>query len=398
MLNRVDRYLIGRIMLPLVGTLSVAALLLLLERMLRLFDFVVNQGGPVEVVFRMLGSLVPHYLGLALPIGMFLGILLAFRKLSLSSELEAITISGVSLLRMTRPVLILTVILMGINFLLVAFIQPESRYAYRSLVFDLRSGALGASVKVGEFVDIGDDFVLRIEESHDNGADLRGIFLERTSTTGRQLTITAKRGGFFSTGDRQNIYLRLFDGKLIDLTENEQRPRVLTFDIQDIAIDLPTSEGFRRRGGEYLELRLSELRERLLDGDASPREFNVMRANLHWRIAHTLSFLALPFLAIALGIANKRTAKSTGIVVGLALLIVYNELLEVTEVLVADGSVSPYLSIWALFVGFLILSLYFFRLKAFCVGREPLLWLDLAWAAMNRPLRRIGERVEKALS
>ena len=68
MLNRVDRYLIGKITLPLVATLSVAALLLLLERMLRLFDFVVNQGGPVEVVFRMLGSLVPHYLGLALPI------------------------------------------------------------------------------------------------------------------------------------------------------------------------------------------------------------------------------------------------------------------------------------------------------------------------------------------
>ena len=60
MFNRLDRYIVRQVLGPLIMTLSIAAMLLLLERMLRLFDFVVNQGGPVEVVFRMLGSLVPH--------------------------------------------------------------------------------------------------------------------------------------------------------------------------------------------------------------------------------------------------------------------------------------------------------------------------------------------------
>ena len=53
MFNRLDRYIIRQVLEPLIMTLGVAAMLLLLERMLRLFDFVVNQGGPVEVVFRM---------------------------------------------------------------------------------------------------------------------------------------------------------------------------------------------------------------------------------------------------------------------------------------------------------------------------------------------------------
>ena len=37
---------------------------------------------------------------------------------------------------------------------IVGFLQPYSRYAYEGLRFELRSGALGASIKVGEFTRI----------------------------------------------------------------------------------------------------------------------------------------------------------------------------------------------------------------------------------------------------
>ena len=57
MTKRIDRYLFGLILVPLIGTLVVAAMLLVLDRMLRLFDFVINEGGPVNVVWRMLGNL-----------------------------------------------------------------------------------------------------------------------------------------------------------------------------------------------------------------------------------------------------------------------------------------------------------------------------------------------------
>src|SRR5687767_2400663 len=79
----IDRYMSRTIAVPLLGTLVLA-------KMLRLFDFVVNAGGPVSVVWRMLANLLPEYLSLGIPIGLMLGILLAFRKLALSSELDAL--------------------------------------------------------------------------------------------------------------------------------------------------------------------------------------------------------------------------------------------------------------------------------------------------------------------
>jgi lipopolysaccharide export system permease protein len=388
MFNRLDRYILSQVLGPLIMTLSVAAMLLLLERMLRLFDFVVNQGGPVEVVFRLLGSLVPHYLGLALPLGLFLGVLVAFRKLSINSELDAIRASGMSMMRILRPVFMLTVALMALNVALVSYIQPFSRYTYFSLVFDLRSGALGASIKVGEFVELSDDMVLRIDESRDNGAELIGVFLERTLKDGRHLTITADRGGFFSTSNRQHVILRLYNGRLVNLNEGHGNPRVLTFDVQDIRIELPTFGVFRDRGKEYLELTMPELWARLDDPTLSTAEYNVLSGNLHWRLAITLSFLLTPFLGCALGITNKRTGRSLGLVVGLTLVIVFNELLEVGETMIAGGA-APYKSIWPVLAGMLLMSSWFYHIRANRVGGDPLLWLQGLWNMMKWPFRRL---------
>ena len=103
MINKIDRYLLRLFIVPLAMALAIAAMLLLLERMLRLFDLVINQGGPVGVVWQLLANLVPHYVGLALPLGVFLGVLLAFQRLSISSELDALMATGFGIPRLVMP-------------------------------------------------------------------------------------------------------------------------------------------------------------------------------------------------------------------------------------------------------------------------------------------------------
>ncbi|WP_417450818.1 LPS export ABC transporter permease LptF [Kordiimonas sp.] len=391
MFTRIDRYILRQILGPLFTTLGVAALLLILERMLKLFDFVVNQGGPVEVVFQMLANQIPHYLGLALPVGLLLGTLLAFRKISLSSEYDAIVSSGVGLPRLMRPVLFLSLVMMLVNTVLVGWVQPYGRYAYRNLVFDLRSGALGASIRVGEFVDIGDNITLMIEESRQQGAELIGIFLERRDQD-NTISVTAERGGFYATGDDQTILLRLYNGVLVDLNESQNKPRVLSFDQQDLTVTLPAKETFRDRGGEQLELTLPELNRERYNPELSVAELNAFNANFHWRLMHSVTFLVLPFLAIPMGLTNKRTGRGTGIVVGLSLLILYNEFMEAMETAVSAGA-SPYATTWLLFGIFTVISLFFFRIAAYRVGGEPLAWIDKSWAVISGPIKKVSKRL-----
>ena len=155
MLSSTDRYIARLIALPLFSTLVIAAMLLVLDKMLRLFDFVAAEGGPVSVVWRMLANLLPEYLSLGIPIGLMLGILLAFRRLAMSSELDVLRGVGLGYGRLLRVPYIYAIALALVNLAIVGFVQPYARYAYEGLRFELRSGALGASIKVGEFTNMG---------------------------------------------------------------------------------------------------------------------------------------------------------------------------------------------------------------------------------------------------
>src|SRR5688572_8186311 len=161
-LSLMDRYLARLIFVPLVATLTLAAMLLILDKMLRLFDFVVSEGGPVGVVWKMLANLIPEYLSLGIPVGLILGILLAFRKLALSSELDTLRAVGLGYHRLLIVPYMYAVALMALNLGIVGFVQPYARYAYEELRFELRSGALGASIKVGEFTNLGKRMTLRV--------------------------------------------------------------------------------------------------------------------------------------------------------------------------------------------------------------------------------------------
>ena len=116
-------------------------------------------------------------MGLAIPVGLTLGVLLAFRKLALSSELDSLRAVGLSYGRLLRVPFLYAIALLGLNFFIVGYVQPQAQYEYQSLRHELRSGALGASIKVGEFTDLGRRMTLRVERSENGGTDLHGVFL-----------------------------------------------------------------------------------------------------------------------------------------------------------------------------------------------------------------------------
>ena len=77
LLPAIDRYIFRLVVMPMIGVFVIAATLLMLDKMLKLFDFVASMGGPVGVVFRMLANMLPEYASLAIPLGLLLGTLLA---------------------------------------------------------------------------------------------------------------------------------------------------------------------------------------------------------------------------------------------------------------------------------------------------------------------------------
>ena len=98
------------------------------------------------------------------------------------------------------------------NIAIVGWVDPYARYRYEGLRFELKSGALGASIKVGEFNEFGKRMTLRIERSEDKGTRLLGIFTALDDKAGTQVAATAAEGQFLSTDDPDTIIFRLKNG------------------------------------------------------------------------------------------------------------------------------------------------------------------------------------------
>lgn len=358
----IDRYILRSVSTPLLLALGVAAMLLMLEQMLRLFDFVLAEQGPVDVVWEMLANLVPHYLGLALPLGTFLGIMLAFRNLSMSSELDALNSSGASFGRLMRPIYMMVLVLMVLDFLLVSYIQPYARYTYQQIRFDVTSGALGIKIPEGEFVEITDRVTIRLGEINTETRNASDIFLERRTRDGGLTTITAKTGAISTTPEISTLLLKLEQGRQVIVGPRGQQIQALNFDSFDLEIDLPAIGVFRERGGDEREATINEI-VRLLRNETpeSSPLYADYRAGLHWRLIHPLTFLVMPILAVAMGVTGRRRASNLKPVIGVAILIVYHEVLEEWgKVVAGEGMMSPYISMWGVFAVFAAVSLFLY--------------------------------------
>jgi lipopolysaccharide export system permease protein len=299
---------------------------------------------------------------------------------------------GLSYNRLLRVPYMITLVLAAVNLMIVGYLQPLSRYYYEQLQFELRSGALGASIKVGEFTTLQDKMALRIEQSEEDGRRLLGIFARFNSSRGQMLTISAREGRFLALKDQPDtIILRLTDGQIIQ-DQPGQTPRVLSFTAHDLPIDLPAIEKFRQRGDKNAEYLLPELLSIGWSDRVSQEVRNQTRASLNYRMVEVVMMLLLPLLAVALAIPPKRSTSPLGMFVSIVLVVAYHKVNEYGQAVAALGRVSPALALWGPFVLFAALIVWMYWRVAFVPGGQAIGALERVATTLGKRLRSLVAR------
>lgn len=376
--TRVDRYILERALVPLTASIGIALVALLLERMVRLMELMVSQGGPLLLVLKLLANLIPHYLGVALPLALFLGITLSATRLSLDSELDALQSAGVGLTRLLMPMVALTVAVTLVMLLLVGWLQPLTRYEFRALMWAATNSAWDLAVEKGAFFNGIGSYTVLIEDMGDNGRTFKGVFVQQRKSDGGAILMTAETGEASRLPDSGMIVLKLRNGRRVESQRDTDKVTVLSFDRFDLPMEVTSADPFRDRSGER-ELTLPELVCQLrlkargqstlpppwpCGAEAKPLEFkgNRLASELHARLVRLLSLLFLPFMSLPLGLASRRSQKAVGLVTGVILLALYNYLLQFGEKGADYGKVSPWLGLWVPWLGMAALSVFLFWL------------------------------------
>lgn len=365
-----SRYVLSQTLRPMGAIILIALIALLAERAIRVVNLVVGWRGSVFAIFEMLGYLVPHYMGFALPAALFLGVFMATARMAREGELDALQAGGVGLWRYTRPLVVLSILLISLHLALVGYLQPYSRYAYRAAVFALTNVSFQTLLEPGVFTTLGRTTYL-VRGLDADKEHFEGLFLYSESEAGDAIAISAVKGRILVEGATRPVLLDLEDGVqqvvpgAASTGRSARLPAALTMRFREFTTDLRGSQpiGFRPRGEDERELTLDELIA--LRGQSRPgiRPAEIA-SELDGRLVRSLSIPFLPLLAVPLAMGRRRGRRSYGFIVGVLLIVGYSQILQTGEALADDGLFSTFTTLWLPFAAFVLLSVVLFVRRA----------------------------------
>lgn len=378
MLTIIDRYVLRQVLLPLGASLAIGLLMLLAERLVRLLDTTLGKNNSFGAVFELLAYLVPHYLGTAVPAALFIGLLFGFSKISRSNELDAMLAAGIGLHRLAWPVFLLAMVFSMASLAIFGWLQPITRYAYRSVIFDIVSVDAFYLAEEGVFMQSGSRTFILDELDRSNSTFKRIFLFDNQGANGAE-TLTASNGVLIPVPGQTRPVLRLNNGHrlLVERWPNATKgieplnAGVAEFSTTDTPLGKVSKDLFRPRGADEEELYLTEL---FGEPDPNIKDVTVegMQGELHRRVVSILSMLLLPFLAVPFAVGRARSPRGYRIVVALALLVAFHEVIQQGALATKSSGLSPWLTQWLPLGLLAAFAFYRFYSASFKLGADGL--------------------------
>ncbi len=385
--TRIHRYIAREITVPTLLGLIIFTFVLLMGRILKLVELVINKGVPAGEVARLFAYLLPSFLVITIPLAFLLGVLLGFGRLSADSEIIALKASGISLYDMLKPVLVLAVLASLITGYLTLQAGPAGNSAFRTQVFQIAASRASAEFQPRVFNDEFDGLVLYVSEIQERSGILEGVFIsdERVGTT--PSVILARTGRVIPDRSALTLTLRLEDGTIHRRPADKEHDtyQVIDFTTYDINLSLgqedPNTTQRRRKDKELTTSELQEARELA----QTPAERNSLIVEWHRRLILPTAPLLFALIGVPLGIRSQRSGRGGGFATGLVVFLAYYLLLSFAETLAVEGGMNPVVLIWTPNALFLTGSLVLLYMSA---QEKQLPLLERVLAGIRRFIQR----------
>ena len=334
-----DRYILGQMLGTMGSVLAVVMSLMILEHLPRLLEITSQSGHRGYILAHTVAGLLPEYGSIGLPVGLFLGIALTIRKLTLRGELDVMEACGIAPSRWMRLPLALAGMVSILTILNQGWLVPAGETELVEIGKRMKAGEFGHRLQAGQFIDLGSGNTLLFEKIDAVNGELIGLFLRAEGKT-----FTARRGRFWQLPSGAPA-IELRDGQVVQ----ERDARVLDF----ARFAYRVGEGERTPD----EASKDELLKRVDIGLLWENGTTSSRSAVYGRCLWAALVLFVPLLALILGKPPRRQSGAVGIFFGLIFLVLG---LKMVSPLIDGYSSKPellaagILATWGLFVSGLV--------------------------------------------
>src|SRR5271155_6250741 len=179
-------YLARQMLATLGMTVFVFTLVLLLGNVIKeVLHLVINRQATIGLALHAIALLIPYVLAFSLPIGMLTAALLVFGRFSADQELTAARASGISLISLITPVLLLSVAVSGLCAWLNFDIAPAYRVAYKELLYQAGAKRPADFLQSMESTQVGDHTMIFVGKRHTDGTNFDNIIVSQYDRDGQ---------------------------------------------------------------------------------------------------------------------------------------------------------------------------------------------------------------------
>lgn len=358
-------YLTRQVLAALMMTVAVFTGVLLLGSVIKeVLMLLVNGQASLWTVAQAVGLLIPFVLVFALPMGLLTATLLTFGRFSADQELTAVRASGVSLLALVSPILLLSLLMSCVCAVINLEVAPRCRAAYKQMVEQAPLSYLGAFLQEKTFMKGFKDRIVYAGRIENNTLHDVLIYFLRDEKVESYVRAEQCVFELDPAGRRVSIVFSnawrvgMIDGRRVPGYGDQWQP-------EDIIVSRQPATKISDMTYRQLWRELRELNQRLIHAPALPRgssaELRVhqreleqnraeltspLRVQIHRRVAFSFACIAFTLVGIPLGIRSHRRETTFGIALALLLVMVYYSFFILGSALDLRPEYSPHLLLW----------------------------------------------------
>jgi len=363
-----------------------AFVVLLLNALKDILPMLLGGRVPLALVAKATALLLPFACVYALPMGLITATLLVFGRFSADHELTATRASGVSLLSLITPVLLLSLVCCGVSAWFNMDLGPRSRVEFVNLRNDLLHHIVGAQFPEGQMIHFesgGQQYQFFLGQNRDGNLEDVSIY-RMENETNWDVLVHAASGRLMSNSAPNELSLELVGGNIlhhdgrtvesfaefsyqfdlktianrgqttkisdmtfVQLLDELQKLRQMhltpaTLTTSNSAVDL-------ERLGVTVKTNMSDADIGSLMHDAEKirnQQINETRVAMHREISFSFACFGFTLVGIPLGIRVHRRETNIGVAIALGLVVVYYGFTMLGSSLAGRPQLHPEFILW----------------------------------------------------
>jgi lipopolysaccharide export system permease protein len=356
-MRTLNRYIFWDYLVVFLAALGLITFVMTVGALVKAVDLMARGVSPMLIVkFFFLN--IPYILSFSMPISTLFAALILFGRLSMDSEISAMKSCGISLWRLTAPLILLSILLSAICVYINCEVSPAAKYANREL---LRTAGVEEPINLleeGRFIR---DFPgLMIYVGRKNGTAVKDVVAYELDKTGNvKRSVRAKSGDIAADNTNRLLTVKLYDVR-IEMPDAKDPHDVskttyvnaqyypIKLDFEKVLKSKPT---VKKRG----QMRIGELIDRIRNIE---REFPMLSnadrliektrliVEANQRISIAIGCFSFMLIGIPLGVKSHRKETSTGMILSLVIVFAYYLFIVVAKSLADYPALHPNLILW----------------------------------------------------